>query len=144
MFKIKKLTKYAFFALTIAFVIFVAIPNSAKAGDDDYYYESSGWEDYSNYDFNYQEPSYYNEPSYSQPSYYNEPTYYDEPSYYPEPTSYYPEPTYYDEPSYDYYDGYSYDYYQPSYSYSQPSYSYSGCTSCGYTYTPPPLSLIHI
>lgn len=147
MFKIQKLTKYTFFALTLAFVIFIAIPNSAKAGDDYGYYMGMGSEDFGYY---YSEPSYsFPETSYVSPSYYPEPTYYSNEStggYYPEPTyysnnqstGYYPEPTYYEPTTY---------YNEPSYTYSQPSYSFSdysygsGCTSCsygGYTYTPPP------
>jgi hypothetical protein len=128
MFKIKKLTKYAIFALAITFIIFIALPNSAKAnGDDDGYYYGSGWED----DVYFDDTSYYPENN----SYYPENN-----SYYPENNSYYPEDNYY-YPEDNYY--YPEDTYYSSPSYYQSDYSYGlgGCSTCsygGYSYTPAP------
>ncbi|MEI6553269.1 MAG: PKD domain-containing protein [bacterium] len=163
MFKIKNLTKYAFFALTLALVVFISIPNNAKAGDEDYSYGGDGWGDNTDYSYSYSEPTYseptYSEPTYSEPTYseptYSEPTYF-EPTY-SEPT--YSEPTYssaptYSEPTYSEstYSQSNNSYSSPSYSsYSYPSYSSYGssyssggsnCSSCSYgsayRYTPAP------
>ena len=124
MFKIKKITKYTFFALAIAFVVFVAVPTSSvKAnGEDDSSYYGTGYEDTS---------------SYSTPDY----------SYGTGYENSYTTPTH-TEPNYVYTDTtpvYSQPYTYADTSYSSPAYSYGGggCSSCSsynnsYNYTPAP------
>ncbi|MEI6042285.1 MAG: hypothetical protein WCQ00_01835 [bacterium] len=123
MFKINKTTKYTIFALA-AFVMFTAMPITAKAGEDDGYYYGSGYED----SFAWDNTSYSSDQS---TSYYPNYVDYTTPSYtYSEPSVSYVQPTTYYDNSY-----------YPSY-YSDYSYGYSsGCSSCstgGYVYTPAP------
>ena len=110
MFNIKKLTKYSVVAFALASVIFIAVPNSAKA--EDYYSEDT----YS---------SYYPETTYSNSSYYPETTYSN--SYYSEPSISYS----YSDPVYSYS---SPSYYQSDY--SLVSGYCSSCYSGGYNYAP--------
>ena len=130
MFNINKLIKYATLVLAFTFIIFIAVPNTAKAGDDDYLYGGGGMSDYS--DYSYDQPS-YDDTSYIDQTTYVQPTYYeDQPSYsqpaddvtYIDQTTYV-QPTYYEDSSYSGYSNYDY-----------------GCSSCssynyGYNYSQP-------
>ncbi len=143
MFKIKKLTKYAFFALALT-IIFVAVPNSAKAGDDTGDYFGSGYEDMGSFSTDYypQDTGYYPQDTSYYPQdtgYYPQDTGYypQDTGYYPQDTGYYPQDTGYYPQDTGYYaqdtSYYSYPSYQSDYSYGM-----GGCSYCGYTYTPPP------
>ena len=141
MFKIKKLTKYAFFALALT-IIFIAVPNSAKAGDDTGDYFGTGYEDMGSFSTDNTSTGYY--PQDTTTGYYPQDTvvaqstgYYPQDTVVAQSTGYYPQDTVVAQ-STGYYpqDTSYYNYQQPTY--QSGYYGSSGCSSCGYTYTPPP------